>query len=330
MPRTFTVFSLGFAATLGAACTTTQTSSEIALIAPGNIAHRPVNASPYSVELLGEDGAELPTWELDGRYYVLGDAGERYTIHVSNPTDRRIEAVISVDGLDVVDGETADFAGKRGYVIPAGADVRLEGWRVSTTEVAAFRFSSVRSSYAGRKGQERNVGVIGVAIFREREQPQMILDERPVYRGDNGWDDYGGGGEVKADSVGRSGGAPAEPTVAPRSAETRPAEPSSKDSEAQEESWGHNARRKSTERAGLGTGFGENRHSAVMWTRFEREHPTQPTALAELRYNDATGLAALGLPVSPQLPDEDEMARRETADPFPGTKFATPPNNGGH
>jgi hypothetical protein len=236
---------------------------------------------------------------------------------------------MSVDGLDVIDGETADFVGKRGYVIPAGGELRLEGWRVSTAEVAAFRFSSVRSSYAGRKGQPRNVGVIGVAIFREREQPQMIIDE-PVYRG--GWrDEYDGDpGSVDESSGGDD---------APEAAQSPPPRPSADSAERSVESTGTlggataprgrseggKMHRRQTDRAGLGTGFGENRHSAVMWTRFERENPSQPTALAELRYNDATGLAALGVPIQPQLPDEDEMAHRETADPFPGTRFATPP-----
>ncbi len=35
-------------------------------------------------------------------------------------------------------------------------------------EVAAFRFGSVKNSYAGKKGDDRNVGVIGVAVFEER------------------------------------------------------------------------------------------------------------------------------------------------------------------
>jgi hypothetical protein len=35
--------------------------------------------------------------------------------------------------------------------------------------VAAFRFGGVGDSYAATKGAARNVGVIGVAVFDERE-----------------------------------------------------------------------------------------------------------------------------------------------------------------
>ena len=50
--------------------------------------------------------------------------------------------------------------------------VEIDGFRQSMDEVAAFRFGSVRGSYAGQKGNDRNVGVIGVAVFAERGATQ--------------------------------------------------------------------------------------------------------------------------------------------------------------
>jgi len=77
------------------------------------------------------------------------------------------------------------------------------------------------------------------------------------------------------------------------------------------------------ERLGLGTEFGEQRSSGVSYTRFVRAGG-RPVAIAELRYNDAAGLMALGIPVRP-LPDAGELMTRETADPFPGDRFARSP-----
>ncbi len=77
------------------------------------------------------------------------------------------------------------------------------------------------------------------------------------------------------------------------------------------------------ERLGLGTEFGEQRYSAASYTRFVRA-AGKPIAIAELRYNDRAGLAALGIAVAP-APDEGEIMMRETADPFPGDRFARPP-----
>ena len=78
-----------------------------------------------------------------------------------------------------------------------------------------------------------------------------------------------------------------------------------------------------TGRLGLGTEFGESRYSATTFTRFERSS-AQPVAVAELRYNDAPGLTSLGIAVTPP-PTSGELDTRETADPFPGSRFATPP-----
>ena len=132
--------------------------------------------SPYEVTIRREDGAGVATFAHRGRYYVLGAAGERYIIHVSNPTDRRVEAVVTVDGLDVIDGEDGDLA-KRGYIVPPHGDLDIDGFRTSTDQVATFRFSSVDGSYAGKKGKARNVGVIAVAIFDEKAAPAVVVDE---------------------------------------------------------------------------------------------------------------------------------------------------------
>ncbi|MEO7166171.1 MAG: hypothetical protein ABI787_10865 [Spartobacteria bacterium] len=87
---------------------------------------------------------------------------------VRNQSDLRLEAVLSVDGLDVIDGR-ADSVRKRGYVIGPHRTVVVEGFRQSTEAVAAFQFSSVRESYAQEKYRNtRNVGVIGLALFHER------------------------------------------------------------------------------------------------------------------------------------------------------------------
>jgi hypothetical protein len=144
--------------------------SQIAIgIAPAKV------RAPYDVQVIREGGDTLPTYAHKDRFYVQGNAGERYTIRVTNPTPNRVEAIVSVDGLDVIDGEPGDLR-KRGYVVPPYGDVRIEGFRTSHQDVATFRFSSVNDSYAGQKGKARNVGVIAVAIFEEqRETPQQIV-----------------------------------------------------------------------------------------------------------------------------------------------------------
>ena len=238
----------------------------------------------------------------------MGSIGERYRIRITNPTSRRVEAVVSVDGLDAIDGKTAGFDDKRGYVILPYGDVTVEGFRTSLDQVATFRFSPVRDSYAGRKGQDRNVGVIGVAFFAERELP-VRLPPRPMISDDRARSSAESAPPTKASPYGGDGAgrAPADASAAPV-----PSADKKSDAPYPQE-----------RRPGLGTEFGEQRYSSVHYTTFQRESPTHPSSIVEVRYNDREGLLALGIPLERFAPSD--VSLRESADPFPRNRFASPP-----
>lgn len=141
------------------------TSSGFARTAAGMY---PVANGALQIGLKDESGAWLTGFTAASKNYVVGEAGRRYTIVVRNATPFRIECVLSVDGLDVLDGKDAAFS-KRGYIVDPKGEIEVDGFRQSATQVAAFRFGSVRGSYAGQKyGETANVGVIGLAVFNER------------------------------------------------------------------------------------------------------------------------------------------------------------------
>lgn len=121
------------------------------------------------VRVVDEGGSSLPAYRIDDRVLLVGEAGQRYSIEIENRTNQRFEVVTSVDGLDVIDGRPASFA-KRGYLAAPYATLRIDGYRRSMTQIAAFRFGSVRDSYANQTAEfgDRHVGVIGVALFSER------------------------------------------------------------------------------------------------------------------------------------------------------------------
>lgn len=120
-----------------------------------------------TIRIVDDSGTALPTFASGGRSYVMGRDGARYSIRIENSSGARFEAVTTVDGLDVIDGEPGSFE-KRGYLINPWSTLEIDGFRRSEEEVAAFRFGRVRDSYAAKRGSDRNVGVIGVAVFQER------------------------------------------------------------------------------------------------------------------------------------------------------------------
>lgn len=111
-------------------------------------------------------GRTLPIHEHEGRLYVAGEPRHQYELRVRNRSDFRVLAVTSVDGVNVISGKTAAQQ-QGGYVLNAWDSVAIEGWRKGLDEVATFYFTRLPDSYAARTGRPENVGVIGVALFRE-------------------------------------------------------------------------------------------------------------------------------------------------------------------
>jgi hypothetical protein len=112
-------------------------------------------------------GQALQSYRHHGRRYVVGTPGNEYAIRVRNCTAVRVLAVVSVDGVNVVTGETAS-TDQAGYVVEPGGYVNIQGWRKDLDRTAAFYFSDPSDSYASRTGRPDDLGVIGVALFREK------------------------------------------------------------------------------------------------------------------------------------------------------------------
>jgi hypothetical protein len=125
-----------------------------------------VGRGAVRVSLVDSGGSPLRAADVEGRLIAVGSEGDRYVIRIENNSPQRLEAVATVDGLDVLDGSEGDVR-KRGYVISPHHTLEIEGFRESSGSVRAFRFGKTDDSYASLRGKGRNVGVVGVAIFRE-------------------------------------------------------------------------------------------------------------------------------------------------------------------
>lgn len=117
---------------------------------------------------------DLPIFFHEGNYLLLGRENAPYRIWIKNRTDTRIEAVVSVDGTDVISGRPADYRQHRGYVLEPDEAISIDGFRTSLDSEAQFYFSTPEESYASRMGEGRNTGVIGVAVFAEAPHTKDI------------------------------------------------------------------------------------------------------------------------------------------------------------
>jgi hypothetical protein len=230
-----------------------------------------------------DSGLTLRTYYARGEYWVAGEPGARYAIEIRNNAGGRLLAVTSVDGVNVLSGETAGWD-QTGYVFDPGERYQITGWRKSNSEVAAFTFMDSRDSYAERTGRPANVGVIGIALFRELPQvyaPPRIssapLVPTPWARESSR--------SLSGDTVARATAPALQAGIAERAPVT--------------------AQR-------LGTGHGEREYSYVADTEFNRMQ-SQPNELIRIRYDSYENLVASGIIRQPR-------PALRVPDPFPGSE----------
>lgn len=250
------------------------------LVLAGCSAPALASESLVSLEVFDRDADQLlPVYAKDQRQYVAGRPGARYALRLRNLTGGRVLAVLSVDGINVISGQTAGWA-QTGYVLAPYESYDIRGWRKSDAEVAAFQFAAITQSYAAQTGRPGHVGVIGVAAFREKPVPPPVIESPPLLR---------------SDAEARDRAAPA-PSAAPAAGATAMQEKSAPRQEAA---------------AKLGTAHGERETSYIGHTRFERAS-SRPASVVQLEYDSIERLVAAGI-----VPSRWAQVRPSRPRPFP-------------
>lgn len=128
------------------------------------------NNIEISVKVKNKPITEYPH---NGQVFIEGRAGSNFEIVLKNHNNFRVEAVVSVDGLSILDGKDAGPQSE-GYLLNAGETMAIPGWTLNKDQVAAFTFAGKGGSYAEQSptASPRNKGVIGVLAYRERVQHQ--------------------------------------------------------------------------------------------------------------------------------------------------------------
>lgn len=234
----------------------------------------------------------LPVYVHEGRHYVVGQPGNEYEIRLRNRQRADILAVVSVDGVDVITGETADWQ-QSGYVLGAQQGFGVKGWRKSLERTAAFYFTALPDSYAARTGRPDHVGVIGVAVFRKKPEPVVQYAPPRLAR------------SMEAE-------APAPAAMAEDRSARDAASGAGASARAEAPA---SAAQKS---ARLGTGHGRSETSVVTYTEFERA-TAAPAEIITIYYDSYRNLVAQGVIREPSLARPNPFPQ-----PFPA-RFAPDP-----
>lgn len=203
----------------------------------------------------------LQVYWHQGRAYVEGKPGNEYQIAVRNQVGQDVLAVVSVDGVNVVTGETAD-ARQGGYVVDQWQSLEVAGWRKSLSRTAAFYFTTLPDSYAARTGRPHNVGVIGAALYRRKAE--VLSYQAPLEKAQEGG--------LMRDRAERSDSA--RPYGAPSASMQSPAAPALDKR--------------------LGTGHGRSETSQARTVNFERA-TSNPEEVVTIYYDSRANLIARGI-----------------------------------
>ena len=127
------------------------------------------NSKQYEILVRPLGRKQADEYYHDGSIWVEGREGNSYTIELRNHSYNRVLFILSVDGLDAIEGKPAGVD-SQGYVLPGKSNISVPGWKLNDREAAEFFFSRKQDSYVNSiGGSTANTGVIGTMIFQEKQ-----------------------------------------------------------------------------------------------------------------------------------------------------------------
>ena len=231
------------------------------------------------VRILSDSGEEFPKYRTYPRrhqegkfFYMEAVKGQRYSIQITNKSDRRIAVAVAVDGRNIIDGKRSGLKrNERMYIIGPYEASTFEGWRTGMDRTNRFYFTEQSDSYAEKVFADASaMGTIALAVYREK-----LAEIAP----------YSGRSSRMKDIP--AGGAPCPPSA---------------------NSSADRSELKKNEQAG--TGFGETTYSPAYVVHFDPEHAMAEKIV--LKYEWRSELCRKGIihcgPKNRFWPDDYEFA----------------------
>lgn len=140
-----------------------------------------MNKNNYSLEIL-VNSRPVKEYYHKEKVFIEARKDYEYTLKFRNNNAKRVMAIFSVDGLEVLEGKEAAKA-ETGYIIEPFSSLDIKGFRIDENSVAAFKFNHTELSYSNTQGYAvenpvtkqtdyikttKNNGTIGVRVFEEK------------------------------------------------------------------------------------------------------------------------------------------------------------------
>lgn len=135
-----------------------------------------------SVQIVS-NGYPKPVY-YDGSYrWIEGRPGERFVFQITNHNGFAVGVIPSADGHSLTSDGRAS-ASHPAYLIEPYGTITVSIWRETLAGGRELFFTSVDNSLAARKGDRRNIGVLGVLVWQLEDRAQIIVPNRKDGRGE--------------------------------------------------------------------------------------------------------------------------------------------------
>lgn len=251
------------------------------------------------------------------RYIEAPPAGD-YVVRITNDSPARRMAVLSVDGINAINGADGSFDGP-GYVLDPWASIDVPGWHRDNKEVASFSFREQSDSYASQTGRgTRNVGIVGIAVFDEKVRlAPLIVEEHHHHHVPWPWPKVGPRPRPRPHTFWGAGGDPLRAGVTLSANEVHRAYGTSMGDTVTNCSTVENSASQGA--VDVGTAYGSARVFHTTSVDFERA-TAAPAEVITLRYATRDRLKSWGVQVdAPQAPAQPQA--------FPLSQGCPPPPN---
>ncbi len=154
------------------------------------------NNSPVVIDVIDDHGRTLSQYSANSRgyktqrTYLEAKKGKRYQLRIRNTTNRRIGVVLAVDGRNILTGKKSYLRNnEKMYILGPYETGKYKGWRTNKNHVNRFYFTSAGGSYSNAWGDRSAMGVIAVAVFKEKprhynkHRKNLNKKNRPSRRG---------------------------------------------------------------------------------------------------------------------------------------------------
>lgn len=144
--------------------------------------------SNVDLSIILSNGTMVSKIKWNGNTIIEGRPGSEFSIKLKNNSYERKLAIVSIDGLSILDGKPAG-SNSSGYVLNGYEEITIPGWMIDSKTAAKFQFRNTGNKKHKSKTYVEQLENLGYDVDVENQGiiGLMVYDEKKYYYGSDQW-----------------------------------------------------------------------------------------------------------------------------------------------